>query len=113
MYLVYNCVVMKEFYLEILKNLLACYPDGRITSGLLYADHGGAANVVATLVQYAVPSARLSSKAMQVRRSSGHDFGRVWLYVIRHDNFSRFSSCTISYVPLFSLKLITKSPAIK
>ena len=67
-YLVCNCVVQKEFYVEILKNLLACYPDDRITSGPLFADHDGAANVDATLVQrlhHAIPSTRLSSSACQ------------------------------------------------
>ena len=68
-----------EFYLEILKrNLLSCYPDGTITSGPRYADLGGDADVNAALVQhlqYAIPSARLSSTG---RRSPGHVFGRVW-----------------------------------
>ena len=49
--LVLNFPQSEEFYLEILKrNLLASYKDGIITSGPLYADLGGDADVDAALV---------------------------------------------------------------
>ena len=73
-----------------------------------FADRGGAANEDATLVrrlQHAIPSARLSSSAGQAITRTR--FCSRMALCIRHDNFSLFSSCTISYVPSYLLNLNT------
>ena len=93
---------LEGVYFEILKKiLLACYLESIIKSGPWYADLDGDADVDAASVQrlqYAIPSARLPSTFDDHWTSFWVEYGVTLSTMTR---FSHFSSCTISYVPVF------------